>query len=224
MTFPFDEQRRGDISLYLLRNPDNGQTIMVPEDLWYRRREMMEKRVLAHMGKFRSIFARKCKVRRIVKPVAAAFLEENHSYGDAACRYRYGLYCGEELVAVAEFSNARRWQKGDTVIRSYEWVRYASLADVRVVGGMGKVLKAFIEEVHPDDIVSYADLEWSDGSVYRRLGFVEDGFKAPVSFVIDPGTWVRTPIKKAAPDAPGLRYTNFGSRKYRLRLVDCQAI
>lgn len=224
MTFPFEEQTRGDISLYLLRNPGSRQTIIVPEDLWYRRREMMEKRVQAHMGKFRSIFARKCEVRRIVKPVAAAFLEENHSYGDAACRYRYGLYLGEELVAVAEFSNARRWQKGDAVIRSYEWVRYASLADARVVGGMGKVLKAFIDEVHPDDIVSYADLEWSDGKVYRTLGFVEDGFKAPVTFVIDPRNWVRVPIKKAAPDAPGLRYTNFGSRKYRLRLSDGQAI
>mgnify|MGYP003291094645 CR=1 FL=1 len=224
MTFPFEEQTRGDISLYLLRNYRTGQTIMVPQDMWNRRREMMEKRVLAHMGHFRSIFARKCKVQRIVKPVAAEFLEANHSYGDAACRYRYGLYCGDELVAVAEFSNARRWQKGDAVIRSYEWVRYASLPDVRVVGGMGKVLKAFIDEVHPDDIVSYADLEWSDGSVYRQLGFVEDGFKAPVSFVIDPGTWERVPLKKAAPGTPGLRYVNFGSRKYRLRMKDGQAI
>lgn len=224
MTFPFEEQRRGDISLYLLRNAKNGQTIMVPEDLWYRRREMMEKRVLAHLGQFRHIFARKCKVRRVEKSVAAAFLEENHSYGDASCRYRYGLYCGDELVAVAEFSNARRWQKGDAVIRSYEWVRYASLADTRVAGGMGKVLKAFIDEVHPDDIVSYADLEWSDGRAYRSLGFVEDGFKSPVSFVIDPGTWVRTPVKKAAPGTTGLLYTNFGSRKYRLRLKDAQAI
>ena len=89
---------------------------------------------------------------------------------------------------------------------------------------MGKVLKAFINEVGPDDIVSYADLEWSDGEVYRSLGFVEDGFKDPVSFVIDPVTWERTPIKNAAPDAQGLRYTNLGSVKYRLKTGDGQAI
>ena len=218
MNFPFEERRSGDIALYVVRNPDSGREIVVPEDRWHTQRDMMEKRVLAHLGQFRSIFARKCTVRRIDKPAAREFLERNHSYGDASCRYRYGVYCGDELVAVAEFSNARRWLKDDGPVASYEWVRYASLPDVRVVGGMGKVLKTFIDEVHPDDIVSYADLEWSDGEVYRTLGFVRDGMKAPVSFVIDPVTWKRTPMKNAAPDCEGLHYTNLGSVKYRLRL------
>ena len=220
MMSPDEVRRCGDLDIYIFRNPSTGRCIAVPEDRWHTRRELMEQRVMAHMGHFRSIFARKCTVRRVDKPTAAAFLEANHSYGDAACRYRYGLYSGEELVAVATFSNARRWQKGDMSVRSYEWVRYASLAGSRVVGGMGKALKAFIEEVKPDDIVSYADLEWSDGSVYSRLGFAVDGRTEPVSFVIDPVTWRRIPSKKAAPGTEGLHYTNLGSLKYRLKLTE----
>jgi hypothetical protein len=39
---------------------------------------------------------------------------------------------------------------------------------------MGKLLKAFIDEMHPDDIMSYADASWSNGDAYRKLGFTEE--------------------------------------------------
>lgn len=143
---------------------------------------------------FHSIFARNCEIRHIEKPVAASFLAAHHLYGDASCRYRYGIYVsrysGAEmrpdaehpypvgtLVAVAEFSSARSWQKGDKTIRSYEWVRYASLPDVRVIGGMGKILQTFIDEMHPDDIMSYAPAEHYEGEVYSTLGFEKVGIK-----------------------------------------------
>lgn len=140
------------------------------------------------MDNLANIFARNCSVRRIDKTSAGAFLNANHRLGDTSCRYRYGLFVerstgkGElslapgALVAVSEFSNARRWLKEGKKISSYEWIRYASLAGVRVVGGMGKMLKAFIEEVHPDDIMTYADISWPDGGrAYERLGFSDEG-------------------------------------------------
>lgn len=139
------------------------------------------------MDNLKNIFARNCEARRIDKPTASAFLNAFHRLGDTTCRYRYGLFttrttgAGEAtmpagtLVAVSTFSNARRWQKEDRVVSSYEWIRYASLEGVRVVGGMGKLLQTFIDDVHPDDIMSYADADWPDGGdVYRTLGFTEE--------------------------------------------------
>ena len=142
-------------------------------------------------------------------------------------------------MAVATFSNARKWTKGDKVIRSYEWTRYASLPDVRLSGGMGKLLKAFIQEVRPDDIMTYADLEWSQGKVYKRLGFVLEGVKEPVTFVIDKDSWTRLPIRSGMAGKTGdvtdcstedviagltgnLLFQNLGSNKYRLKLTDYQ--
>ncbi len=140
------------------------------------------------VGPSPGIFARNCSVHRIDKACAAAFLDANHRLGSTGSRYRYGLFVerstgkGEEklpegtLVAVATFSNARRWIKDGVKISSYEWVRYASLPGLRVIGGMGKLLCAFIDEVNPDDIMSYADAQMQDGGeAYRRLGFVEEG-------------------------------------------------
>lgn len=200
--------------------------VVITEDRWRRQEDMMKARLLAHLEVFTSLYARNCEVRKIDKETAAPFLAENHSYGDAACRYRYGMYLRRPsrdgklqtgtLVAVATFSNARKWVKGEKTIRSYEWTRYASLSGVRISGGMGKVLKAFIAEVQPDDIMSYADLEWSEGKVYEQLGFVLEGTKDPVMFVVD-GQWHRFPVK------PGMTgdslFQNLGSNKYRLKLT-----
>ena len=195
---------------------------------------MMEARLLAHLELFSQAYARNCEVRRIDKAEAKAFLAVNHSYGYAACRYCYGLFLkrhtghiAEEtsdigyigkMIAVATFSNARKWVKDGKEIRSYEWTRYASLPEMRVSGGMGKLLKAFIKEVQPDDIMSYADLEWSEGDVYRALGFEAEMEKEAVDFVIDGETWERSPIRSGKEG--NLFFRNFGSRKFRIKLTD----
>lgn len=198
------------------READGSYPMIVSRDRWERKRKMMYDRILAHLGVYTQIYARNCEVRRIDKPTAAAFLENAHSYGDASCKYRYGLFIKRHtghilseghtenlvapgtLVAVSEFSGARRWKKGDITVSSYEWVRYASLPSLRISGGMGKMLKYFISMVHPDDIMSYADLEWSEGAVYERLGFVCEGQKAPVEFTFDETTWKRKPSADGA--------------------------
>ena len=148
--------------------------------------------------------------------LANAFMSENHSYGAAACRHCYGLFEKKSgnMVAAATFSNARRWIKAGCEVRSFEWVRYACSSGMRVAGGMGKVLNRFILDILPDDVMSYADLEWSDGAVYRQLGFVEDGFKSPVLFSVDPHTWQRRPVRDRV-DCSALYYMNAGSLKYR---------
>lgn len=195
----------------------SGKKVLVPEDMWRGRPGMMMPRLLAQLGRFRSVFARNTVVSRIGKEEAASFLDRCHSYRDAASRYRYGVFTkAGELVAVASFSSGRTWVKEGRTVRSYEWVRYASLPEVRVVGGMGKVLKAFEEDVHPDDIMSYADMEWTDGAVYERLGFVEDGIRPPVQFVIDPVSWVRTALSRADSVSGMFYHLNMGSVKYRL--------
>lgn len=213
----------------------DGFPLTIPEDRWHRQEDMMKQRLLAHLELFRTVYARNCEIRRIDKAEAQAFLSANHSYGYSACRHRYGMFLKRNtgrlcpangiepgtMVAVATFSNARRWTKGEKVISSYEWTRYASLPFLRISGGMGKMLRTFIDEVQPDDIMSYADLEWSDGDVYKRLGFTEEGRKDPVMFMIG-SDWKRIPDSRViSGKSEEYRYfRNFGSGKFRLKLTD----
>ena len=225
----------------IIRKSDNVYPLIITEDRWRIQQEMMQARLLAHLEIFEQAYARNCEVRRIEKSEAEAFLNENHSYGYAACKYRYGLFlkrhtghiaaelsvngsadCRKgKLIAVATFSNARKWIKSGMEIKSYEWTRYASLPEIRVSGGMGKLLKSFIKDVQPDDIMSYADLEWSEGSVYSQLGFTLEGEKAPVMFEVD-DLWHRRPYGKQheSQERKTIAYfRNFGSNKYRLKIT-----
>ena len=219
----------------LLLEPLAGKAVFVTEDRWRTAGEAVRLRLLAHCGRFRQVYARNCAVRRIERAVAAAFLSQTHSYGDALSRFRYGLFVervtGEkghlsetkdlpgpqpgDLVAVATFSKARNRVIGGCRVRSHEWVRYASLPGIRVEGGMGKLLDTFVSEVHPEDVMTYADLEWSDGRAYRELGFTLEGPREPVTFAVNPRTWERRDVKYV-PDTSGmLFYKNLGSLKYR---------
>ena len=143
------------------------------------------------MGPSDCVFARNCSVRRIDGNQASVFLNANHFLGACSARYYYGLFVNRTtgegelacptgtLVAVGSFSNGRRFRDGHL---SYEWIRYASLQNLRVMGGMSKILNHFIEEIKPDDIMTYVDTSRSDGSAYTALGFktesriVRDGF------------------------------------------------
>lgn len=137
------------------------------------------------MEGLQGVYARNCIVRRIDEPTASAFLNHSHRLGSAASRYRYGVFVSRRtgssevrldpgtLVAVATFSSARRWIKSGRRVSSYEWVRYASLPGIRVIGGMSKALDAFVEDVHPDDVMTYTDPD--GGEVYRLLGFTLEG-------------------------------------------------
>lgn len=137
------------------------------------------------MDGLKSIFARNCEVKRVPKEDALDFMNRCHRLGACKYRYAYGLYIkrssgsAEEklpagtMVAAATFSNSRKMHSG---ARSYEWIRYASLPGIRVTGGMGKLLDAFVEEIHPDDVVSYCDVNSVDGGgAYRELGFRQIG-------------------------------------------------
>lgn len=212
------------------------------EDRWFYNKKFMQEHILARLGRFSSVFARKCKVitntyvkqNSILSGMIAGFLKENHSYGSAKCKYRYALEYNGKIVAVATFSHPRRIPRkiGDktVIFNSYEWVRYASAPNCRVIGGMGRLLKAFIAETAstkqelPIEIMSYSDTEWSPGSVYESLGFSLLQEREPVWFYVNRETFMRTSFNKMARQTPAsaaeicssstIKIHNLGSRKF----------
>lgn len=222
---PLGEEIQIDDSLH---SHPGKETIFLYEDRWFREGDLLKRRLLAHLGSFRSVFARKCEVRSIAPQDASQFLTRYHSYGNTRSKYKYGMFCGGDLIAVSTFSAPRKMKRlvgGEIVdLDSYEWVRYASLPDCRISGGMGKMLQKFVEDVHPQEVMSYADREWSEGKAYMKLGFERVETKPPIDFYVDTTNWSRISAKKIANDKAyqGLdtsqpRYVkihNLGSVKY----------
>lgn len=214
--------------------------VCVYQDRWIFSGPLVRSMLRVRLGLGASVFARNCGVRSISAETAASFLEANHIYGTARSAVRLGLFRvrstgGREigmdatpvLVAVASFSAGRRMENG---LMSYEWVRYASLRGVRVVGGMGRLLQAFADAMRREgagedfEVMTYADTEWYGGGSYLNLGFRDEGFRPPVRFLCDPVTGLRvhegkigTDRRFRGMDVEGMvPVLNLGSRKFVL--------
>lgn len=134
-----------------------------------------------------TVFARNCSVKKLSVSQAKDFFDANHRMAYCTCRHRYGLFVERStgkreaalpagtLVAAAGFSGARNMTERGGNPRSFEWIRYASLKGYRVVGGMGKLMQAFVDDLHPDDIMTYVRSQESDGDAFRALGFDLEG-------------------------------------------------
>jgi hypothetical protein len=118
------------------------------------------------------------------------------------------------LVAVASFSGGKKIVRNGQACRSYELIRFANLLGCTVVGGFDKLLKKFIEENQPDDIMTYADRDWSDGRSYEKLGFERIAATPPQSFLINPQTLERHHHLEANDQLGFIKIWNTGNWKY----------
>ncbi len=167
------------------------QLIHLWEDVWCTQRPLALSRLRSLLGEFVRIHARQTIVKTIDKPTLQAFLQANHLHGSPQAKYKYGLFHHGKLVAAASFSAVRPLPRNGVVYNSYELVRFANLAGHVVTGGLGKLLAQFIADVQPDDIMSYADRDWSVGRSYEKLNFSFIENTAPQLFYIHPQELVR---------------------------------
>lgn len=152
---------------YLLKQK---KCIHLWEDVWQSRSQQVLARIKSLLGNNRRIHGRKTSIAKLDKPTADLFLNENHLQGTVSSRYKLGLFEKESLVAVATFSGLRKMKHTENYT-SAELIRFAVKAGYSVTGGLSKLLKHFANEYQPNDIMSYADRDWSAGAAYEKLDF-----------------------------------------------------
>lgn len=159
--------------------------LVVWEDDWMKRRDVVERHIRHVLGKSVEprVFARNTVVGEVSAAVAREFLDRFHIQGFVPATKYFGLFRkysanpltaypadtdGGSEVPVAVMSLLR---EGDTV----KLLRYASSCSV--VGGHSKLL-SFVEgsEIceNASEIVTFADLAFSDGGLYMRTGWERD--------------------------------------------------
>jgi hypothetical protein len=115
------------------------------------------------------IFARKCDIKIVDYKDCKLFLDNNHIQGSVNNSYAVGLYYNNDLVSLMTFDHF----EGRKKMKQYEWNlnRFCSKLDTCVIGGSSKLLNYFIKENKPKRIISYADIDWSNGQLYEKLNF-----------------------------------------------------
>lgn len=144
--------------------------IHIWEDDYARNPELVH-RMLKHKLGFstgKRVFARKTQTREIDTQTIKKFLGENHIQGYTSGSIKLGLFFEEELVAVVSFSRT-----GSTL----RLERYAT--SCHVIGGQSKLLKWVDNNVEYTDMITFADLTVSDGTLYEKTGWVMDKELSP---------------------------------------------
>lgn len=179
------------------------------EDVERQKPAVVASRLAALQGQSVRVPGRLTQARRIDKATAMTFLDAHHLQVSLPGKVRYGLYlperyyrilpeaypidrpAGELLLAVATFAQPRSQLRDGLAHRSAELLRVASRIGTTVVGGLDKLLKTYLTNHPANDLMTYADRDWSDGASYRKLGFEQVGEIAPQRFWLRPDEGIR---------------------------------
>lgn len=147
--------------------------LMVNEDEWLKRPEVIKSKILNLCGlSTRGCGARKLRVKLINGNLAKKFIEQYHIQGAPnSPTHAYGAFDSNgSLVAVLTFSQQRGTKR-------VELSRFCSDGLV-YPGCFTKMLKTARQTI-VDEIITFADLRYSDGGLYLNNGFNLDGEIGP---------------------------------------------
>jgi hypothetical protein len=154
-------------------NKKGYKLITIFEDEWVHKTDIVKSRLLNLLGinENKVIHARKCVIKEIKAKIKNKFLNQFHIQGNDKSQINIGAFYNNNLVSVMTFSNGSI-AKGSKLNKNiYELSRFCSNSDYKITGIASRLLKYFIKNYNPKEIYSYADRRWSDGNLYKILGF-----------------------------------------------------
>ena len=153
--------------------------IQIYENEWGDKSGIIKSKLSGLLEKNERIFARKTELVELDRHQKNEFLDRNHLQGSDSSKISYGLVYNSRLVSCMTFGPSRFNKKF-----KYELVRFCNVCGVSVVGGASKLLSHFRKK-YAGSIISYADKRYSDGGLYKTLGFRLDGETEPSFMYVD---------------------------------------
>jgi len=149
--------------------------IHIFEDEWVLKKDIVKSRLKYILNKTKECFhigARNCVIEEISPEQKNDFLERYHIQGPDGSKVKLGAFYNNELVAVMTFSHgslAKGIKKQDPLV--WELNRFCTHPNYVISGIASKLLKYFKRHYEWKEIFSYADRRWSQGNMYKQLGF-----------------------------------------------------
>ncbi|PQA59758.1 hypothetical protein [Siphonobacter curvatus] len=206
------------------------QLVQLWEDVWVTQQTLVESRLKSLVGISQRIPARLTLIQPITPAFFQEFLSQNHLQIPVKCAFRYGLFLKEmhqnepflndptivnDCVAVAGFGPVRPMPSRGNDYYSGELIRFANVRNHTVVGGLDKLLKAFLGEHPMQDLMTYADRDWSTGKSYERLGFERVSTTPPQELWLDPDALIRYYPHRVKGEKPSHWRSIFNTGNYK---------
>ena len=158
----------------LLAQTKGIKLIQVFEHQWKTKKDIFKSVIANSLGKSIKFFARNTKI--IELDTCSEFLINNHLQGTCGSSIILGLVDKKtnELLSVMTFGKSRFNKQYE-----YELLRFCNKLNTTVIGGASKLLRYFEATYKPTSIISYANLQWSNGNLYEKLGFTKLNITSP---------------------------------------------
>jgi very-short-patch-repair endonuclease len=118
--------------------------------------------ILNKLNRSNKIFARKCFLSILNNKESDLFFETNHLMGKGKGK-TYCLKYKDETVAAIRVKRLKN--------KEYEISRFCNILNTSVTGGFSKLLKAAINELKPESIITFIDLRYGKGEYLEKIGF-----------------------------------------------------
>lgn len=176
----------------ILANKMGIQLLHVFEDEWILKKDIVKSIIRTKLNIYDYEYnAHDCEIKEVDLKQSKNFLEHNHIQGGIDSEINIGLCYDNKLVSLMSFN-----KKGDV---EYEILRYCDKINTKVNNGINLLLKYFIEEYRPVRITTNVDRRFSNGNIYKQLGF-------EIVKETNPNSWFVEKNRK-------LREFNFNHRK-----------
>ena len=143
------------------------QLIHIFEDEWLYKQNIVKSYLKNLFGVYdKKIFAEQCEVREISQYESFEFQKINHIKEAVNSKINLGLFYKNELVSVMTFSKPHFDKNHD-----WELVRFCNKLDYNISNAVSKLFSFFEKAYKPKSIIGYVDRRWSQGDIYKNLGF-----------------------------------------------------
>jgi very-short-patch-repair endonuclease len=136
--------------------------------------DIISSMILIRLGVYqKKIGGRECQIIKVTQQQEKNFLNRNHLQGYVPSTICFGLEYKNELISLISFGKSRFNKKIE-----WELLRFCNKLNTIVIGGATKLFNHKPE----GSIVSYADIRYSQGNLYRELGFIESLKTSPAYY------------------------------------------
>lgn len=150
------------------------QLIHIFENEWVNKNDIIKSILKAKLDKLEKLCgARQTVIKEITSKESTPFLNKNHRQGTCSSSLKLGAFYKEELVAVMTFSkpSIAKGRKDNNSLTELELARFVSVLGYNIPGMASKFLAYFKNNYLFDNLLTFADRRYSDGTFYTKLGF-----------------------------------------------------
>ena len=205
----------------------NIRLIQIFEDEWLLQQKIVTERVknILNINHRVRIHARQCQIKEIDAKIKNKFLEKFHIQGKDRAGVKLGAFFNDELISVMTFSHGNIAKGSKTIEGIWELNRFCSDSRFHIPGIASKLLSYFKKEFPWKEIFSYADMRWSDGNLYKQLGFDLVGETGPnYWYVKDFQRIHRFNLRKTKDDPKEISEWIIRQNEGYLRIWDCGSL